>query len=152
MKSAVLAVDVENESGFRMGTPVRTISYDSLPSTLPEVANIATQTDDLDSSESTVRSTDGDRSGSSFMRMLTPMDAGTESATSAVNFSVYGKSALVEIHRLGQCKPCNYFWHKVDGCRQGSDCTYCHFCPKSEIKKRKKDKVRQLRKAGVLRR
>jgi len=59
---------------------------------------------------------------------------------------------VLEMHRLGQCTPCNYFLYKVDGCRQGSDCSFCHLCPKGEIKKRKKDKMKQLRKDGILRR
>lgn len=54
---------------------------------------------------------------------------------------------LAEMHRLGQCTPCNYHWNKKDGCRQGSKCEFCHLCPKGEIKRRKKEKVRQLRKA-----
>lgn len=57
-----------------------------------------------------------------------------------------------ETHNLGKCVPCNYYWHKVDGCRQGSDCAFCHFCPKGEIKKRKKDTLKQLRKSGLIRR
>jgi len=56
-------------------------------------------------------------------------------------------SDMFRLHELGQCTPCNYFWYKVDGCRQGSDCSFCHYCPKGEIKKRKKDKMRQLRKS-----
>jgi hypothetical protein len=55
-----------------------------------------------------------------------------------------------EAHVLGKCKPCNYFLYKVDGCRQGDNCTFCHFCPKGEIKKRKKDKLSVLRKAGLV--
>jgi len=57
-----------------------------------------------------------------------------------------------EEHLLGHCTPCNYFLYKVDGCRQASECTFCHMCPKGEIKKRKKDKLRFLRKSGMLRR
>lgn len=58
----------------------------------------------------------------------------------------------IEAHSRGQCTPCNYFLYKTDGCRQGSQCAFCHICPKGEIKKRKKDKLKQLRKAGMLRR
>lgn len=57
-----------------------------------------------------------------------------------------------ELHDLGQCTPCNYFWYKVDGCRQGSACSFCHLCPKGELKKRKKDRLKELRAAGILRR
>lgn len=57
-----------------------------------------------------------------------------------------------EMHQLGQCVPCNYHWNKKDGCRQGSTCDFCHLCPKGEVKKRKKDKVRELRKAAGRRR
>lgn len=56
-----------------------------------------------------------------------------------------------QMHTSGQCTPCNYFWYKVDGCRMGSECTFCHICPKGEIKKRKKDKIKELRNAGLLR-
>jgi len=56
----------------------------------------------------------------------------------------------MEMHLLGHCTPCNYFLHKEDGCRQGSDCQFCHMCPKGEIKKRKKDKLKELRKSGAL--
>jgi len=56
-----------------------------------------------------------------------------------------------QTHISGKCTPCNYFWYKVDGCRMGSECTFCHICPKGEIKKRKKDKIKELRNAGILR-
>jgi hypothetical protein len=54
------------------------------------------------------------------------------------------------VHGKGNCTPCNYFLYKVDGCRQGDSCTFCHLCPKGEIKKRKKDKLKNLRKAGLI--
>lgn len=65
-----------------------------------------------------------------------------------------GKSAREEmelLHMVGECTPCAYFWYKKDGCRQGSDCAFCHLCPKGEIKKRKKDKIRSLKAEGVFR-
>lgn len=136
------AVDEELGFGFHAHTPARTLSYESLPSTLPEVATIATQTDGIDEAE---ESKSGSSCGGS-----PDMSQQTGSTSSTVNFSVDTNSVLVEQHKLGQCAPCNYFWYKVDGCRQGADCTFCHFCPKGEIKKRKKDKIKQLRKAGVL--
>jgi len=57
----------------------------------------------------------------------------------------YGGQSLekLELHNRGQCEPCNYFWYKTDGCRQGSECPFCHFCPRGEIKRRKKAKLRQ---------
>lgn len=67
-------------------------------------------------------------------------------ATLTAGLAIDVKARAEEIHRLGQCTPCNYYWYKVDGCRQGSACDFCHLCPKGEIKKRKKDKVRQMRK------
>lgn len=73
-------------------------------------------------------------------------------STSPSGRSPIGTMTTLEAHDLGQCTPCNYFWHKVDGCRQGSDCSFCHYCPKSEIKKRKKDTLKQLRKSGLIRR
>lgn len=58
----------------------------------------------------------------------------------------------IDLHKTGNCTPCNYFHYKVDGCRMGSSCPFCHLCPKGEVKKRRKDKLRDLRKAGLLRR
>lgn len=80
-----------------------------------------------------------------------PSDVGLASASS-LGFAVNANLATLQTHKNGQCTPCNYFWYKVDGCRQGSECSFCHLCPKGEIKKRKKDKLKQLRKAGFLRR
>jgi hypothetical protein len=57
---------------------------------------------------------------------------------------------MMQRHSLGNCTPCNYFWYKVDGCRQGGQCSFCHLCPKGEIRKRKKDKLKQLRRSGIL--
>lgn len=53
--------------------------------------------------------------------------------------------SMEERHRRGDCKPCAYFLYKVDGCRHGDQCEYCHLCRRGEIKKRKKEKVRALR-------
>merc|ERR1719329_954014 len=53
--------------------------------------------------------------------------------------------SMEERHRRGDCKPCAYFLYKADGCRHGDQCEYCHLCKRGEIKKRKKEKVRQLR-------
>lgn len=49
-----------------------------------------------------------------------------------------------ELHGLGECKPCAWFW-KSQGCQNGRDCLHCHLCPKSELKARKKlkNKVRK---------
>jgi len=54
-----------------------------------------------------------------------------------------------DLHALGQCTPCAYFWYKKDGCRQGEACQFCHVCKKGEIKKRKKDRVHQLKAVGA---
>lgn len=54
-----------------------------------------------------------------------------------------------QAHILGQCTPCSYFWYKKDGCRKGEACTFCHSCPKGEIKQRKKHRIQELRAAGV---
>ncbi|CAE8658812.1 unnamed protein product, partial [Polarella glacialis] len=48
-------------------------------------------------------------------------------------------------HRLGKCKPCGYHYFKVDGCRQGDDCEFCHFCSLDGAKDRKRSGKRQAR-------
>lgn len=50
-------------------------------------------------------------------------------------------------HYAGTCRPCAYFLYKGDGCRWGADCQFCHLCKRGEIKRRKKEKARNLRKA-----
>eukprot|EP00397_Hematodinium_sp_SG-2012_P004721 GEMP01004735.1.p1 GENE.GEMP01004735.1~~GEMP01004735.1.p1 ORF type:complete len:946 (+),score=165.98 GEMP01004735.1:178-3015(+) len=48
-----------------------------------------------------------------------------------------------EKHFEGRCQPCGFYYKK--DCRNGSMCVYCHMCPRTELKRRKKDKVAGLR-------
>mmetsp|Transcript_51212 Transcript_51212/g.94745 ORF Transcript_51212/g.94745 Transcript_51212/m.94745 type:complete len:287 (+) Transcript_51212:80-940(+) len=41
-------------------------------------------------------------------------------------------------HERGECRPCAFFLYKDDGCRWGDSCSFCHLCPKGEIKARRK--------------
>eukprot|EP00747_Dinoflagellata_sp_TGD_P101650 gnl/TRDRNA2_/TRDRNA2_168408_c1_seq1.p1 gnl/TRDRNA2_/TRDRNA2_168408_c1~~gnl/TRDRNA2_/TRDRNA2_168408_c1_seq1.p1 ORF type:complete len:400 (+),score=56.80 gnl/TRDRNA2_/TRDRNA2_168408_c1_seq1:104-1201(+) len=50
-------------------------------------------------------------------------------------------------HLRGECKPCAYHLYKTDGCRWGNGCEYCHLCTHGEVKKRKRDRVKALRKS-----
>eukprot|EP00397_Hematodinium_sp_SG-2012_P043084 GEMP01047808.1.p1 GENE.GEMP01047808.1~~GEMP01047808.1.p1 ORF type:complete len:348 (+),score=47.43 GEMP01047808.1:177-1220(+) len=43
-------------------------------------------------------------------------------------------------HSEGLCRPCAYF-HKPGGCDHEADCTYCHLCPPSELRRRKQVKL-----------
>lgn len=52
---------------------------------------------------------------------------------------------MYKLHLTKECTPCNYFYYKADGCRQGVECQFCHLCPKGEIKKRKKERVKMLK-------
>jgi len=54
------------------------------------------------------------------------------------------------LHGTGACRPCAWFW-KADGCKNGQACQYCHLCPKSELKEKRKAKVAALR-VGALER
>ena len=51
-------------------------------------------------------------------------------------------------HPEGRCKPCLYFAFKEDGCRAGSDCTYCHECSREDILARRKMHKREARAAA----
>merc|ERR1712232_1320866 len=55
--------------------------------------------------------------------------------------------ATEQAHLRKECQPCAYFLYKVDGCRWGKDCTFCHLCNRSDIKRRKAEKKRALRAA-----
>mmetsp|Transcript_143 Transcript_143/g.444 ORF Transcript_143/g.444 Transcript_143/m.444 type:complete len:259 (-) Transcript_143:49-825(-) len=41
-------------------------------------------------------------------------------------------------HENGECRPCAFFLYKEDGCHWGDSCSFCHLCPKGEIKVRRK--------------
>jgi len=47
-------------------------------------------------------------------------------------------------HQRGECKPCAYFGHRSDGCRNGDNCEFCHLCPPAALKIRKKEKARAM--------
>ncbi|CAE8738571.1 unnamed protein product [Polarella glacialis] len=87
------------------------------------------------------------RSSSSPAMLKTPgMEDPTCQAASADTSLV--KILLEEkllAHRLGKCKPCGYRYFKVDGCRQGDDCEFCHFCSLDDVKDRKHSSKRQAR-------
>eukprot|EP00930_Biecheleria_cincta_P066188 TRINITY_DN5222_c0_g1_i1.p1 TRINITY_DN5222_c0_g1~~TRINITY_DN5222_c0_g1_i1.p1 ORF type:complete len:175 (+),score=27.27 TRINITY_DN5222_c0_g1_i1:60-527(+) len=51
---------------------------------------------------------------------------------------------LKEMHQAGQCKPCVYV-EKVQTCRWGYSCSFCHFCPPGETLRRKKEKMRRIK-------
>mmetsp|Transcript_5206 Transcript_5206/g.12540 ORF Transcript_5206/g.12540 Transcript_5206/m.12540 type:complete len:278 (-) Transcript_5206:192-1025(-) len=44
----------------------------------------------------------------------------------------------VMAHERGECRPCAFFLYKEDGCRWADSCSFCHLCPKGEIKARRK--------------
>jgi len=48
------------------------------------------------------------------------------------------------LHQTGACQPCAWFW-KPGSCQNGSNCSYCHLCPESELKDRRKSKHAQMR-------
>jgi len=52
---------------------------------------------------------------------------------------------MSELHKDGKCSPCLYSIRKGDGCRQGSDCSFCHICTPDQIRKYRKSKIRDLR-------
>lgn len=56
-----------------------------------------------------------------------------------------------ELHALGECKPCGFFW-SARGCHNGRECQHCHLCDESVRKTRKKDcasaKKRRARNRG----
>jgi len=61
-----------------------------------------------------------------------------------------GSEPSYQAHLRKECIPCNYFYYKTDGCRQGTDCPFCHLCIKGEIKRRKKERVKLLKAQNLL--
>ena len=42
-----------------------------------------------------------------------------------------------DAHRAGKCRPCSFFRARLDGCRLGMACSYCHFCTPAEATRRR---------------
>jgi len=53
-----------------------------------------------------------------------------------------------ELHESGQCKPCAWLF-KAKGCSLGSKCNFCHLCPSTAAKAKRKDKDAQLRQQRI---
>lgn len=47
-------------------------------------------------------------------------------------------------HQLGVCKPCTWAW-RPEGCRRGVNCKFCHICEQGESKRRRKERIAELR-------
>eukprot|EP00928_Gymnodinium_smaydae_P095604 TRINITY_DN8253_c0_g4_i1.p1 TRINITY_DN8253_c0_g4~~TRINITY_DN8253_c0_g4_i1.p1 ORF type:complete len:261 (+),score=45.76 TRINITY_DN8253_c0_g4_i1:228-1010(+) len=59
-------------------------------------------------------------------------------------FQAQGFQAVTN-HAIGQCSPCAYYWNKADGCRQGSDCSFCHLCDADAMRRKKRIKRAMVR-------
>lgn len=55
-----------------------------------------------------------------------------------------GLSVGSALHASLQCRPCAWF-HKPQGCENGTECRHCHACQKGEIRLRRKLKVARLK-------
>jgi len=49
------------------------------------------------------------------------------------------------LHGTGKCRPCAWF-HKSTACQKNQECNFCHLCPESALKARKKSKMNAARK------
>jgi len=52
---------------------------------------------------------------------------------------------MEEQHARGTCTPCSFFAFKVDGCRQGDACPFCHLCSAKEAKTRRKQQRKAIK-------
>mmetsp|Transcript_153501 Transcript_153501/g.270910 ORF Transcript_153501/g.270910 Transcript_153501/m.270910 type:complete len:285 (+) Transcript_153501:87-941(+) len=52
---------------------------------------------------------------------------------------------MEELHFKGECRPCAYFYQKADGCRWGTECTFCHLCPREAAKAKRKERVKAMK-------
>lgn len=53
------------------------------------------------------------------------------------------------LHGTGKCRPCAWF-HKSTACQKNQECNFCHLCPESALKARKKSKLAAVRKEMAL--
>jgi len=50
-----------------------------------------------------------------------------------------------ELHYLGQCTPCVWFWRRTTGCAVGRACSFCHACDAKAVRTRRKENRRRGR-------
>lgn len=86
-----------------------------------------------------------DRRGSRRVSSVRRCSSAPAAVTTGAVRSKY--PSMEAAHAMGQCRPCAYFLHKEDGCRNGDQCSYCHICAEGERKRRKRDRARR---AGIL--
>jgi hypothetical protein len=81
---------------------------------------------------------------------LQKCEARSASAPAALTHGIFLlKQSETDIsHARGDCSPCAYFVYKKDGCRLGDECSFCHLCPRGELKKRKRVKRQVLKTLG----
>lgn len=53
--------------------------------------------------------------------------------------------SMEKAHISGECRPCFYMTKKMDGCRLGADCSFCHLCPLGSVAKKRKEKIKAMR-------
>merc|ERR1711971_254632 len=56
------------------------------------------------------------------------------------------KQMKLDLHKLGECRPCAYYAFKKDGCRLGDDCEFCHLCDRAEIRRWKRARAKAINK------
>eukprot|EP00930_Biecheleria_cincta_P047295 TRINITY_DN32758_c0_g1_i1.p1 TRINITY_DN32758_c0_g1~~TRINITY_DN32758_c0_g1_i1.p1 ORF type:complete len:218 (+),score=44.20 TRINITY_DN32758_c0_g1_i1:69-722(+) len=75
----------------------------------------------------------------------TDAEGSLDFSTSSGEFSSQAKAEKILVHENRTCRPCSYFHLKKDGCRQGEDCEYCHFCSLDDVKSKKRMVKREVR-------
>lgn len=53
-----------------------------------------------------------------------------------------------ELHALGKCRPCVWFW-KQSGCKTGRSCSWCHLCPVGALNQERKHRRQSWRTGPV---
>lgn len=53
------------------------------------------------------------------------------------------------LHGTGKCRPCAWY-HKSTACQKNQDCNFCHLCPESALKARKKSKLAAARRETAM--
>lgn len=46
-------------------------------------------------------------------------------------------------HQSGTCRPCIYFYSKLDSCRKGAGCDHCHICSQEEARAHQREKKKR---------
>eukprot|EP00933_Yihiella_yeosuensis_P082462 TRINITY_DN96358_c0_g1_i1.p1 TRINITY_DN96358_c0_g1~~TRINITY_DN96358_c0_g1_i1.p1 ORF type:complete len:201 (+),score=12.72 TRINITY_DN96358_c0_g1_i1:34-636(+) len=143
-------LDIQGNALQYLGLTKRSLSSPALLGTSPRNLRQMSEGSETHSSESWLPNVLGAPKKKEYNKDQDASLTGTNSlttasmSTTATSLGVSSQDVSIWIaHREGNCRPCNYFYFKADGCRNGNDCAFCHICTPEKVKARRREIKRQ---------